>query len=90
MFGRVLGHLTILFWGFGTKMNENDEKCKSRDWFASLLNFYVQKCKSSHHAKVEKKEKECPVMMPRNQVKQKKWHISKKNCHMCIESKLRA
>ena len=55
MFGRVLGHFTILFWGFGTKMNEGDEKCKSRDWFASLLNFYVQKCKSSHHAKVEKK-----------------------------------
>jgi len=26
MFGRVLRHLTILFWGFGTKMNENDEK----------------------------------------------------------------
>ena len=55
MFGRVLGHFTILFWGFGTKMNEDDEKCKSKDWFASLLNFYVQKCKSSHHATVEKK-----------------------------------
>ena len=26
MFGRVLGHFTILFWGFGTKMNEHDEK----------------------------------------------------------------
>ena len=26
MFGRVLGHFTILFWGFETKMNENDEK----------------------------------------------------------------
>ena len=26
MFGRVLGHFTILFWGFGTKMNEDDEK----------------------------------------------------------------
>ena len=26
MFGRVLGHFTILFWWFGTKMNENDEK----------------------------------------------------------------
>ena len=26
MFERVLGHFTILFWGFGTKMNENDEK----------------------------------------------------------------
>ena len=55
MFGRVLGHFTILFRGFGTKMNEDNEKCKSRDWFASLLNFYVQKCKSSHHATVEKK-----------------------------------
>ena len=55
MFGSVLGHFTILFWEFGTKMNEDDEKCKSRDWFASLLNFYVQKCKSSHHATVEKK-----------------------------------
>jgi len=41
MFGRVLGHLTILFWGFETKMNEDDEKCKFMDWFASLLNFYV-------------------------------------------------
>ena len=57
MFGSDLGHFTILFWEFGTKMNEDDEKCKSRDWFASLLNFYVQKCKSSHHAKVEKKNK---------------------------------
>jgi len=26
MFGRVLGHFTILFCGFGTKMNEDDEK----------------------------------------------------------------
>jgi len=26
MFGRVLGHFTILFWGFETKMNEDDEK----------------------------------------------------------------
>ena len=26
MFGRVLGQFTILFWGFGTKMNEDDEK----------------------------------------------------------------
>ena len=26
MFGRVLGHFTILFLGFGTKMNEDDEK----------------------------------------------------------------
>jgi len=26
MFGRVLGHFTILFWEFGTKMNEDDEK----------------------------------------------------------------
>ena len=26
MFGRVLGHFTILFWGFGTKMNEDDEE----------------------------------------------------------------
>ena len=26
MFERVLGHFTILFWGFVTKMNENDEK----------------------------------------------------------------
>ena len=26
MFERVLGHFTILFWGFGTKMNEDDEK----------------------------------------------------------------
>ena len=64
MFGRVLRHFTILFWGFGTKINEDDEKCKSRDWFASLLNFYVQKCKSSHNATVEKKY-ECPVNMPR-------------------------
>ena len=55
MFGRILGHFTILFWGFGTKMNEDDEKCKSRDWFASLVNFHVQKCKYSHHAMVEKK-----------------------------------
>jgi len=23
---RVLGHFTILFWGFETKMNEDDEK----------------------------------------------------------------
>ena len=26
MCGKVLGHFIILFWGFGTKMNENDEK----------------------------------------------------------------
>ena len=26
MFGRVLGHFTMLFWGFGSKMNEDDEK----------------------------------------------------------------
>ena len=26
MFGRVLGHFTILFWRFGTKMNEDEEK----------------------------------------------------------------
>ena len=26
MFERVLGHFTILFWGFVTKMNEDDEK----------------------------------------------------------------
>ena len=26
MFGRVLGHFTILFWGFETKMNEDDKK----------------------------------------------------------------
>ena len=26
MFGRFLGHFTILFWGFGTKMNENGKK----------------------------------------------------------------
>jgi len=26
MFGRFLGHFTILFWGLGTKMNEDDEK----------------------------------------------------------------
>ena len=26
MFGRVLGHFTSLFVGFGTKMNEDDEK----------------------------------------------------------------
>jgi len=26
MFGRVLGHFPILFLGFGTKMNEVDEK----------------------------------------------------------------
>ena len=26
MFGKVLGPFIILFWGFGTKMNENDEK----------------------------------------------------------------
>ena len=26
MFGRVLGNFTILFWGFRTKMNEDDEK----------------------------------------------------------------
>jgi len=26
MFERVLGHFTILFWGFETKMNEDDEK----------------------------------------------------------------
>ena len=28
MFERVLGHFTILFWGFVTKMNENDGKKK--------------------------------------------------------------
>ena len=26
MFGRVLRHFKILFWGFGTKMNEDGEK----------------------------------------------------------------
>ena len=26
MFERVLGHFTILFWGFGTKTNEDDKK----------------------------------------------------------------
>ena len=26
MFWRVLGHFTILFWGFEIKMNEDDEK----------------------------------------------------------------
>ena len=26
MFGKVLGYFTILFLGFGTKMNEEDEK----------------------------------------------------------------
>ena len=26
MFGRALGHFAIFFWGFGTKMNEDDEK----------------------------------------------------------------
>ena len=26
MFERVLRHCTILFWGFGTKMDEDDEK----------------------------------------------------------------
>ena len=26
MFRRVLEHFTILFWRFGTKMNEDDEK----------------------------------------------------------------
>ena len=26
MFERILGHFTILFWEFGTKINENDEK----------------------------------------------------------------
>ena len=26
MFERVLGHFTILFWGFGTKTNEDFEK----------------------------------------------------------------
>ena len=26
MFEKVLGHFTILFWGFGTKMNEDNEK----------------------------------------------------------------
>ena len=26
MFERVLRQVTILFWGFGTKMNEDDEK----------------------------------------------------------------
>jgi len=26
MFGWVLGYFTILFLGFGTKMNEDDEK----------------------------------------------------------------
>ena len=26
MYERVLGHFTILFWGFGTKMNEDDEE----------------------------------------------------------------
>ena len=57
MFERVLEHFTILFWEFGTKMNEDDEKCISKDWFASLLNFYVQKCKSNHHATVEKKNR---------------------------------
>ena len=87
MFGRVLGHFTVLFWGFGTKMNEDDEKCKSRDWFASLLNFYVQKCKSSHHATVEKKNMNVQSLC---HVRPKKWHISKKNCHMGIESKLGA
>ena len=28
MFGRVLKHFTILFWGFGTKMNEDDKDHK--------------------------------------------------------------
>ena len=31
MFERVLGHFTILFWGFETKMNEDDEK-KKGNW----------------------------------------------------------
>ena len=26
MFKRVLGHFIILFWGFGTKMNKDEEK----------------------------------------------------------------
>jgi len=26
MFGRVLGHFTILILGFGTKMNEDEKK----------------------------------------------------------------
>ena len=29
MFERVFGHFTILFWGFGTKMNEDDEKTEN-------------------------------------------------------------
>ena len=31
MFGRVLGHFTILFLRFGTKMNEEDEKDEEED-----------------------------------------------------------
>ena len=31
MFGKVLGYFTILFLGFGTKMNEEDEEDEEED-----------------------------------------------------------